>query len=338
MTPEARVTERIRRARLLLRRAALVGVVLTFVVVATSAYLRLAQAGLGCADWPACYGVPLAQGDPPTQQVALMRAIHRIAAAAVGFVVILVAAVSFSGLRRDLGERSLALALGILTVFLALLGAATPGAQLPAVTLGNLLGGMLMLAAFQWLRESARAAAGHARRPVNGGLLVGAALLALQIALGALVSATRSGASCPGLPGCGGGWEMSPMTLALLDPWQLPSPLQGTALIEDPARAGLHMLHRMVAALVVIYWCAMAVLARAQRSPTATAARRVALLLLVQCGVGAAAVAFSLPLWLAVAHNALAALAVLAVASSMYQSRCSDEASVSAACQIVISK
>ena len=311
---------------------------LVFVVIVTSAYLRLAQAGLGCADWPACYGASqLGQVGQTPLLIAIMRVAHRIAASAVAFAVIVIAVVSFGALRHERRRSGLAALLVALTVFLAVLGVITPGAQFPAVVLGNLLGGMVLLAVMAWLLLDA-----SSTRPASGVvspvLAAGAVILALQIALGAAVSANFAGASCPSLPGCSSGWEIAAKTMALLDPWRVPSALQGAALVDDAARGGLHMLHRLGAAVVTIYWCGVALLVIRRGITVARNVYWVAAVLVAQAAIGAAAVASNLPLWLAVLHNAVAAVAVLAATTALFHSRFSVEASVSAACQIEISK
>ena len=339
MTPEISAAHRAERATRLLHRAATVGVALTFAVIVASAWLRLAQAGLGCVDWPTCYGAAVTvKVEQSSLPFAIMRITHRIAASLVGFLVIVIAAVSLGRMRRELGCARLAGVIVALTLFLAVLGTATPGAQLPAVTLGNLLGGMALVAAMEWLRLATFEAPSRARFAARPVLMIGIALLALQLTLGALVSANYAGASCASFPGCSGAWELSGTTVSLLDPWRLPAPLAGTALIDDPARAGLQMLHRFSAAVVAIWWCGVALIALRSRTRVAASASWVAAVLLTQCALGAAAVISGMPLGLAVAHNACAALTVLAVTATVFQSRCSDDASVSAACQMVTSK
>lgn len=326
---------------LILRRCAAAGVVLVFAVIVASAYLRLAQAGLGCTDWPACYGparmTATASPEAPTV-VAVMRLAHRIAAAGVGFVVIAIAALCLTVRRRDASALRLAGALVASTVFLALLGRATPGTQLPAVTLGNLLGGMTMLALMEWLRlRTSRAVETASRGRASAATWIGVALIAFGITLGALTSANYAGASCPGFPDCQGKWWPASGIFAILDPWRPVAALPAAALIADPARQGLHLLHRIGSCIVLLYWIVLAAAAwNKGRARAATVAMVV--LLLLQFAVGAAMTVFALPLALAVAHNALAALIVIAAVNAAFQSKPADVASVSAACQIVTSK
>ncbi|OGA52476.1 MAG: hypothetical protein A3G24_28795 [Betaproteobacteria bacterium RIFCSPLOWO2_12_FULL_62_13] len=323
----------------LLRRCAAAGVALLYAVIVTSAYVRLAQAGLGCADWPACYGaqiaVPAAGGEPSLLFTVIAR---RLAAAAAGFVVIAIVVAHFGTKHRQAGGTPVVGALAALTIFLALLGRVTTAAPLPVVTLGNLLGGMLMLGLLAWLRLSLVAPLGQHRAKWSRCAEFGLVLLAAQLALGAMVSAHHAAATCATFPECHGQWWPSGGDLLLLDPWRVPALHSGAALAADPARAALHMLHRFGALIVVIYWAGFAAFAWRSRTPNAAAAALTALVLLMQGIVGAAAVVLQLPLALAVAHNALAALAVLAAVGAYSYSRSADAASVSAACQMVTSK
>lgn len=237
--------------RRLLRRMALVGLLLTVVIVVLSAYVRHRGVGLGCEGWPACYGQDLSrqqQGEVVATDgdVLLARVVHRVVATVM---LVLVIAMVFSTLVRPALRREgvLASSLLVLALGLAVLGVVTPGSRLPAVALGNLLGGFAMLA----LCARLAAATGEPRpRDVllsRVGLLA-TILLALAIALGALVSATHAGVSCRSLAECTaltarGGWN-----LAALNPWLLPSPgdigVPGAA-----AGAPIQLAHR-IAALV----------------------------------------------------------------------------------------
>jgi len=302
-----------RQHQKLLERTLTVTTALMYVVIVASAFLRLAQDGLGCPDWPSCYAAIARQtpggGEVPVLET-VMRIVHRIAAAGVGFAVIVIAVLCF---RRgsDHGRKWLAAALLVLTVFLAVLGRATPGAVLPAVTLGNLLGGLLMLGLVWQLRL---AVAGAPRARASGWVRLGLVLLALQIALGASVSAFHAASSCATLPTCHGAWLPSGGAIESLDPMRPPPALSGDALAAEPARAALHMAHRFMALLVLGYWGALAIARTRAGEGGATALT--AGILLAQGVAGVVIVWFALPLAGAVLHNALAALAVLAAVSA----------------------
>lgn len=132
--------------RLLLGRALVATTALIYVVIVSGAFLRLLEDGLGCPDWPACYAAPPpAAADSPVV-ARTMRVVHRVAAAGVGFGVILIALLVFRAPGHVRRKRLTAGLVALTVVFLAALGRATAGAVPPAVTLGNLLGGLLMLA------------------------------------------------------------------------------------------------------------------------------------------------------------------------------------------------
>lgn len=297
----------------MLRRCATAGVVLVYVVIVASAYLRLVQSGLGCADWPACYSAAPALAIPaaePSWLVGIMRVTHRISAAAVGFVVIVITVVCFGAARRSFKQRLVAGLLLGLTLFLALLGTATPGALLPAVTLGNLLGGMAMLGLFWWLRlEAVPLPPALARAVPAPWAWFGLALLAVQIALGGLVSARFAALACATFPDCNGAWWPHGATFAAFD---LFNPA-GPPAVNDPARGTLHMVHRYGALLVAAYLAALGTRAYTADAALRKCAVAILALLLVQMALGVMAVLMSLPLALAVAHNAGAALLLLAV-------------------------
>src|SRR5437762_14276191 len=123
---------------------------LAFVVVVVGAYVRLSDAGLGCPDWPLCYGqpVPAQMPDDLAHAKAWTETGHRYLAAALGLLLLFV---FFMSLRKR-QSRSLAAALVLLVVFQATLGMWTVTMLLkPALVTAHLLGGMAMLALLVWL-------------------------------------------------------------------------------------------------------------------------------------------------------------------------------------------
>jgi len=311
------------RARRALAWCATTGAFLVFVVIVASAFLRLAQAA---ETWP--------------DAIVLVRFAHRVAAIGVGFLVLAIAVVCWTARRQQPGEAIVAAALVALTIFLSVLGRATPGAELPAVTLGNLLGGMAMLGLLWWLRLAARSArAGWKPRARVAWALAwtGLALIVLELAMGALVSASHAQASCKTLPDCHGYWWPPGETLAALDPRRAFEPLSGQTPAAEGRRQALHMAHRFGAVLVLAFWIGLAVILRRQSRIAAGASAVVALMLAAEAGLGVVVVG-SGAILAAVAHNAWAALTLLSAVRAVFQSRLADEASVSAACQTVTSK
>lgn len=291
------------------RRLALVAAVVVLAVTSLSAYLRLARAGLGCADWPACYGQglrELQQGIPPAADAqgatAAARFAHRVAAVLALLLVVTMLMTCFTArplLRR---EGALAIALLVLALLLAVLGRWSSAARVPAVAIGNLLGGFLMLGLCVRLAGTGRPAA--APPPAwRAWLLAALALLLVQIALGGLVSASYAGLACRGWADCGlvDTWRLSGW--GSLDPWR--EPLLDGVSASHPAGAFAHSLHRHGALLLAALLLPLGVgaLRRGQRRSGAA----LLALLVLQGLVGVVMTAAGLPLAAALLHNLLAA-------------------------------
>jgi cytochrome c oxidase assembly protein subunit 15 len=294
------------------RKLLLATLLLAFVVVVVGAYVRLSDAGLGCPDWPLCYGQPLPGshlgGD------ALGRAwkemAHRYLAGTLGSLILLNWILALRAKR----QRSLATGVVLLVLFQATLGMWTVTMLLkPAIVTAHLLGGMATLAALLWwnLGEGAHAPAEEARR-LRGLAAAALVILVLQIALGGWVSANYAALACPDLPLCHGA-VVPPMEFG--PAFHVVRELGQTA-VGDPlpreALTAIHWSHRLFALLVVLVvgWTAL-------RALRIDALRRVgaavAVFLLLQFALGVANVDFGLPLALAAAHNAGAALLLAAL-------------------------
>lgn len=313
---------------------ALAGLSLLLVVllVSLSAYLRLAHSGIGCADWPACYGhigpdtTPAATpADPSAAALAYQRLVrasgdsmawatpvHRGVASVLGLVIVFLNVLSWKRGRHRLAAAAL---LG-LTVWLAMLGLRSGSLHDPAVVMGNLGGGFAMLALIGWVRFRLGVEAAGVR-PVNSTVLaswlgLAVVLLSGQILLGGFTSANFAATACTTVPDCHGGWWPGP---ALSDALDLGTPHEvspaGMA-VGGPERIAVHRAHRLGA--VVAGLVALVAGALALRRP---AFRPAALLVLAvtaaEIGVGVASVRLDLPIGLAVAHNWLAGFLLLAL-------------------------
>ncbi|MEQ1805807.1 MAG: COX15/CtaA family protein [Burkholderiaceae bacterium] len=293
------------RRLLLLRRLAGVCAALVLAVTSLSAFMRLSHAGLGCTDWPQCYGQrlrQLQQGVPASADeqsaTTVARVLHRVFATAALFLVVSMVLVCL-GTRPVLrSEAAMALALLGLALFLAVLGRWSSGARVPAVALGNLLGGFAMLALSTRL-----AVAGVPVEALRLRVWVGAAmfLLLAQIALGGLVSASYAGLSCNAWSECLAAardvdWDT-------LNPWREPrlNPLPPV----NPDGALVHALHRGLGIVQVAVILPLAALALRRGRPGSAAA--LLILLLAQVAVGTLMSLDALHLQFALLHNVLAA-------------------------------
>ncbi len=276
---------------------------LAFCVVALGAWVRLNAAGLGCPDWPACYGHLSAAGaardaasidavypqQPLIPAKAALEMLHRYLAGTLG---LLVAASAFFLWRR--GRPTTAAILVLLVVFQALLGMWTVTRRLAPLTVtGHLLGGMSLLALLWWLALDAGAAPQWPRHRLFPLAAAGLALLFAQIALGAWTSSHQAGLACLGFPACGGRW--------------LPDLSFGPVAIQ--------WSHRLGALTLLIVLGGLALLSRS----ASRAALAVGLLLLLQIALGAANVLSGLTPEISVAHTAGAALLLLALVTLVHR-------------------
>lgn len=269
-----------------LRRLCWTGVLLMLVVTTASAWLRLAQPRPACPDWPGCRdagrpaGSVVAAGSPAL--LALTRGAHRVAASTV--LVVIVALVVLTARRRAPagGASAHALALLALALGLAGLGIVTPGSRAAAVLLGNLLGGLLMLAlAWRLLRclQGAPAVAGPLAGAAGAGLLVWLAQAALGASAGAGLSdaapVVHLALALVALPlALGVGWAARRQRRgaeggALMATAALQGLLGATAAAGAAAPA-LVLLHNLVAAAGVALLCGLT-LREGPRPPPRTA-------------------------------------------------------------------
>ena len=282
------------------------------VIILLSAHMRLSSAGLGCSDWPACYGRNLAGLAPPHPD--WVNATHRIAASTVGFSILAIASLAWRRRYVAPGNFPPALALLGLTAFLAALGKLTHDAHLPAVALGNLLGGLGMLALLWQLHlgySTQYAAFSRLRRWVSLGL----GLLVAQIALGGMVSANFAALSCSGLSGCDS-W-LQHASLAVFNPFQVLNVAQGGSFIPGEAQQILLMAHRFSALLVFCYlaWLGACLIRENLRS----SGMLLIVALTLQVALGASAMAYNPPLFLVLMHNATAVFLLLILMTLNYR-------------------
>ena len=282
-------------------------IVLTLIVIVVGAYVRLSDAGLGCPDWPGCYGqaMPKDIADADALAKAWKEMGHRYLAGALGLLIVLIAVLSW------LERRSpwLASAIVLLVAFQATLGMWTVTMLLkPAIVTAHLLGGMTILGFLLWhfLSLHPRAAAGGRWRSAA---LLSLAAVAVQVALGGWVSANYAALACADLPLCRGAL-MPAMDFG--NAFHVLRELGRTdegALLPVEALVAIHWTHRVFALVVTaVAGCTGFLLLR---DP---ALRGVGIVLLaalaLQITLGVLNVALGLPLPLAAAHNAGAALLV----------------------------
>jgi heme a synthase len=312
------------------RRAALTATVLCAIVVVVGAWVRLTNAGLGCPDWPGCYGhvLPAQAAEraaeinanhpsrPFDYQKALNEMVHRYVVGALGLVVLGLAILSVLNRRDPAQPRVLPWAIVALLVLQAMLGMWTVTLLLkPLIVTLHLLGGLATLALLWWLAlPPQRRELKAAERPVRRLAIAGLFVLVAQIALGGWTSSNYAAAACPDFPSCQGAYwpEMDFRDAFVL--WRgLGIDYEG-GVLDAPARVAIHYTHRL-GAYVTALVLALAVAGawrRGQTGATRAAATVVALALVLQLAIGMNLIWQGWPLSLGTAHNAGAALLVLA--------------------------
>lgn len=289
-----------------IRAAALLLFFLSLLVVLVSAYLRLEGAGLGCADWPACYGRLLA-ADPLPPQFGVARLLHRLTAT---LALLLAALLVWQCLRPQPLQPAAHHATQLLLLMLTLsaLGIWSADQRIALVGVLNIVGGF-GLVALSW-RVFLATGPAPVREALAGVLLrTGALALSLTLILGAWIGASYAAVSCASLPNCGTVWWPS------IDAWAAFNPflrLAGASLPGDRGGVALNLLHRYSAVATVLLLGAAGLQALAQ-----PAIRRPAVIMLfllgAELGLGALTVASGFSLCLAVAHGVCAAALLAAV-------------------------
>jgi len=303
----------------LARILATAGVLLVLVVIVSSAYLRLSQAGLSCSDWPACYG-RATQLAAVTQAQQAVRLTHRVAASVVGLLllgILGVASAQRPRLRSTTLQAVVALAVAVgLAAVGAVTGESTRLLQLPAVSLTNLLGGFVLLGVLCSMRETLRvhaiADARPSPQPRSLRLLCALALLCVtvQVALGALVSARFAALACPSFPACGAALAIADLP-HMLDPLAAVDVDAANNVTRSPALATLQFAHRVFAHVVLVVTVAVVAVAWRVGGDVRRRAVTLGVLVVIVLALGAATVLTQARLPVVLAHN-LAAAALFA--------------------------
>jgi len=314
-----------------------ISLLLVIVLVSLSAYLRLAHSGIGCADWPACYG---RIGEPPAatqpestadayqqlveasnQPLSWATPLHRLVASVLGLLVVFMAFLSIRAKR----QRLISFALLALTVYLAVLGIRSGSLHDPAVVMGNLAGGFGMLGLLGWMvfspaRERHQQAREHAG-PVRCLAISAIAILSLQILLGGLTSANFAATSCQTLPDCHGSWWPGSALMTAIDLGREHQVTSAGQAIGGPERLAIHKAHRLGSVLTLAVTILAALFAFRADSRYRSAAVFILALVSAEFLIGIGSVLTGLPISLAVAHNWFAGLILLALLKLLSLSR-----------------
>lgn len=318
------------------RNLTILAAALAFFIVVLGAYVRLNDAGLGCPDWPGCYGhltVPdeaheleKARSNFPTKPVETKKAwiemVHRYFATGLGFIILVLAVMAWGAASRA-GSRALPSLLVAVVIFQGMLGMWTVTLLLkPAVVTAHLIGGMTTLSLLVWLalrqfrgRDEPRIIAPVGLRVAAA---IGLAVLAVQIVLGGWVSTNYAALACTDFPRCQQSWTPA---MDFGNAFHVVRELGMTARGEQlsgEALTAIHWMHRVGALVTASYLLGLVVWMLAAGRENGLAAA-LAVALIAQAAMGIANVLLSLPLHLAVAHNAGAALLLVLLVMTNYR-------------------
>jgi cytochrome c oxidase assembly protein subunit 15 len=324
------------------RKLAWVTLFLTFDLIMFGAFTRLTDSGLGCPDWPGCYGhanpfqahaqISAAEAALPTGPVTVMKAwiemIHRYLAMGVGVLIIAMTVIAWRGwiksARKDIKFSPwLPVVLFVFVCLQGAFGAWTVTLKLqPVIVTIHLLLGLFLLALLTWLaaRQSEHAPVAPSAAALRAPALFAIALLALQIALGGWVSTNYAALACLDFPLCHG--QLVPQ-MDFANGFTLWRHLGKTAdgdYLPFPALTAIHWVHRSFAFVVIAFigWLA-------HKAFRIEGLRKTARWLLIVIGVqlltGLTTIFLQWPLALAVAHNGGAALLLLLLVMLNYKAR-----------------
>ena len=317
-----------------IRRLALIGAILCFGVVVLGGYTRLSDSGLGCPDWPGCFGHVAPTGSAEHYasasdvRKAWVEMIHRYAASTLGLIIVVITVLSIRA-RHERGVKVwFSLVLLALVVFQGMLGMLTVTWLLkPLIVTGHLLGGLTTFGMLLWLWMSMRAQ----DRPVDGASVLAGnrvvelgararqwaglalAALALQVFLGGWTSSNYAAMACPDFPRCQDQWVPAADYGDAFVLWRGLGINYAGGVLDHPARVAIHFTHRLgavLATLLLLLAVHAAFRGLGPRPRWAGVAVLAALALQLSIGIFMVWRAFPLPL--AAAHNAGAALLVAA--------------------------
>jgi len=316
---------------------------LAFCVVVFGAYVRLSDAGLGCPDWPGCYGYfgpPSSPGEladteklfpdqPFNSTKAWTEMVHRYLATTLGFLILILFYFGIKN-RSDIQQTTntdnktmLLTVLLLLVVFQGLLGMWTVTLKVhPMIVLAHLVGGMSTLALlfYFYIKLTPSSLPVDKTKKITGALLIGFILLIIQIMLGGWTSSNYAALGCPDIPLCYGQlWPDNMDFSTAFWSWQSFGSNYEGGLLPPSAKTAIHFTHRIGAVITLLVLSALG--SQYLRSTSAnirTAAQYLLGALIAQFVLGIIMVWSSINIVLATAHNGFAALLLLSFVNLLY--------------------
>lgn len=314
----------------------LLALVIAFCVIVLGAYVRLSDAGLGCPDWPGCYGKLLVPESTEsladhyqteeTRTLVVSKAwkemIHRYLASTLGLLILILAFLAWRNRGDPYQPLVLPFMLVALVILQGMLGMWTVTLLLkPLVVTAHLLGGMTTLLLLGWMVLSLRKQKLEPLMYQENRALFPLAVIAMcvlyaQIFLGGWTSSNYAALICPDFPTCQNRWWPAMDFREGFTLWHGIGIDYEYGILKTDARTAVHMTHRIGA--LITFSVLLALVFTTQKSQVATIRQKGILLLLLLClqvMLGIANITLGLPLAVAVAHNGGAALLLLSLTS-----------------------
>jgi len=314
---------------------AFVATCLAYVVILLGAYTRLADAGLGCPDWPGCYGhmgvpkhiddVAVANQTYPDRPVEAAKAwkemIHRYFAGTLGLLVFAIGILAIRKRHEPDHAFKLPVFLMCVVVFQALLGMWTVTIKLnPTIVMSHLMGGMTTISILWWLTLRSgrlfkfdRVDSAYLQK-LKTPALIGLLIVILQVMLGGWTSANYAALHCIEFPTCVAGEYFPAMNFAEgFELWHGTEKNFEFGILSNEARIAIHTTHRIGAVITALFviWLGLKLLLTPAYSPLKNAGIALLAVVTLQFILGVSNVLLSLPLLVAVAHNGGGALLIL---------------------------
>jgi cytochrome c oxidase assembly protein subunit 15 len=324
-----------------LTRVALIAAIVAFVVIILGAYVRLSHAGLGCPDWPGCYGhvtwptethhVAAANEKFPERPVESEKAwkemAHRYLAGSLVLLVLVINIMAWTSRPAPGKVRTLAFFLLLLILFQAALGMWTVTLNLfPIVVMGHLMGGLATFVLILWILWLTSGASGPSRNTLarfRNLITAGLAVLVLQLFLGGWTSANYSALACPDFPTCQGVmWPETNFRDGFVLWREIGVDYEG-GVLDLPSRTSIHLAHR-IGALVTFIVLGLLSIGLLRSRPGRKYGTLLIFVLLAQVTLGILNVILFLPLPVAVAHNATGALLLATMLRLLFLSRATE--------------
>ena len=314
------------------------GCLLTLMVIVLGAYVRLSDAGLGCPDWPGCYGkliVPEGSSSqieeinlvyperPFEKDKAWKEMLHRYLASILGFLILILTFLSWSK-KQFSNIRLFSGILLVLVIFQGILGMLTVTLLLkPIIVMLHLLGGLTILSLLYWklLREQSMHGVfvSEGNKKLRALVVIALVVLFCQISLGGWTSSNYAALACPDFPTCQGKWWPTMNFFEGFILWrELGIDYEGGTL-DSAARTAIHMAHRIgaiITTIIIVYVGVRNIFSNSRYLKLTGII--VLMLLIAQILLGIANIKFHLPLPIAVAHNGVAALLLLSLVTLLH--------------------